>query len=1108
MSNDFAFDPTSAGLIVRSRADRPLPVSEWTLRGPSRSGALSRLRDDGGASECDHGNALCVSWKSVAGLTSDELRYLSLPDASPFALEVVANGAIHNPDFEIHCGYIREGRRVLGVQREGAWLRVGDDDFVLLDPLYSIADAIGRFSREEETNLESRMLRWGRISEMLPADTIVGDDNLRSLKIFVASSFELDPFVNDDGEPDFDPVVGRRQTRDNEAGEEEQVFARGLPPARQEEFARRFRGLSGVKHRYAAGGGSYVVLTPEVERALGVVRRAQDGSPDERRDFLRDVSGYLRGAFDDDDSDEFELDSIFSDEGLSERVRGVGIWVDKVLPWIKLAKEPWLPPEEFGILIGERRVVIPPKEVEPVLSQLKQAIDQGKSTVQVRIGGKETEIPATSDTIKVLEKILPPVKPPPSCKPPKGDRPPEPNGSHKVLLVFPNLETEGFPRRERKQRRPGISTAAPALRTGLLPHQQDALAWLQSHWEAGNWGALLADDMGLGKTLEALAFLSSLKRHAETEGLPQLPVLVVAPTGLLKNWKDEHGKHLSGAGLGCVLEAHGSALRQLRKGMVGGRGGELPGGQPLLNRDVLKNADWVLTTYETIRDYQHSFGRIHWRVGVFDEAQKIKNPGARLTDATLAMNIDFALLMTGTPVENRPGDIWSMLDRAEPGMFGTLKEFSKRYEAKGPDGDAALAELHGSLTQQADEQPAPALMLRRLKEDRVPELPEKRVHRRVVEMPPLQAEAYGEIVRHGGGGNMLQTLHHLRSISLHPAAPGKLDLGIEDYIQASARLSETFRILDEIANLGEKALLFVEARWMQDFLVGALRRRFSLAEDVLVINGMVAGETRKARVDTFQDRAGFDVMLLSPRAGGVGLTLTAANHVIHLSRWWNPAVEDQCTDRAFRIGQRQTVHVYFPIARHPDFEDYSFDIKLDSLMEGKREMNRRVLAPTAATKEDVRQLGQDIITNARDSVSDHPRPADQPNVDLLEPEAFEEWVLRQLRAAGYNTRRTPRSGDRGADGLAISDAGTDQHTIVVQCKHTQPDAKCGPTAVEEVLRSIAAYEDEIQGSPRPLVVTNAAGFTRDAELLARQEDVQLIARDGLPQLRTLNNRPL
>lgn len=941
----------------------PVPIGEWTTQAP-RAGALIRLRDDGGAVEHESGNGLCVSWKSVAGLTTDQLRFAGLPDAAPFGLEIVANGAIHDPGFEIRCGYIRDGRRVLGVEREGAWLQVGDEAFVLLDPLYSVAEAIDQFNGKDETDLESRMLGWARIAEMLPADVVVGDDNLRSLQIFVASSFELDPFVNDAGEPDFDPVVGRRKTLVTETGEEEQVFTRALPLARQEEFSRRFRGLSNVKHRYTAGGGTYVVLTPDIERALEVVRRAQDGSPDQRRDFLKNVSGYLRGALDDDGRDAIELDSVFSDEGLSERVSGVGIWVDKVLPWIKLAKEPWLPPEEFGILVDGRRLVIPSEQLENIYVQLKDAIERGEPTVNARIGDDYFEIPADQATLSALEELHSRLVQKPTLKPEDHEDQVEPKDSGQVLQVIDNLDDLQY-RRERKQRAAGISAAAPALRSQPLPHQQEGLAWLKGHWEAGNWGALLADDMGLGKTLEALAFLSCLKNYAETAELPHRPILVVAPTGLLQNWKDEHDKHLSGVGLGVAVEAHGNVLRRLRKGTVAGRTGELACGQPLLDLQPLRDADWVLTTYETLRDYQHSFGRVRWRVGVFDESQKIKNPGARVTDAALAMNIDFALLMTGTPVENRPSEIWSMLDRVEPGMFGTLKEFSQRYEVDGKAGASMLADLHERLTKASD---APSLMLRRLKEDHVPELPKKEVYRRPVLMPPFQAEAYERIVRNRGGGNMLQTLHQLRSISLHPAPPDKL--GLDEYIRASARLSETFRILDKIENRGQKALVFVETLWMQDFLVGALRRRYSLSEDVLVINGSVAGRIRKTRVNEFQERTGFDVMILSPRAGGVGLTLTAANHVIHLSRWWNPAVEDQCTDRVFRIGQRQTVCVYLPIARHPEFGDFSFDIRLDSLMEGKRDMNRRVLAPTAASNEDVSSLYRSTVMDARGGVAE------------------------------------------------------------------------------------------------------------------------------------------
>jgi len=300
-------------------------------------------------------------------------------------------------------------------------------------------------------------------------------------------------------------------------------------------------------------------------------------------------------------------------------------------------------------------------------------------------------------------------------------------------------------------------------------------------------------------------------------------------------------------------------------------------------------------------------------------------------------------------------------------------------------------------------------------------------------------------------------------------------------------LSETFRILDHIAARREKALVFVEAREIQDFLIVALRRRFSLPEDVLIINGTVTGKIRKARVDLFQDRMGFDVMVLSPRAGGVGLTLTAANHVIHLSRWWNPAVEDQCTDRVFRIGQNRKVHVHLPITRHPYFGDYSFDVKLDRLLERKRDLNRRVLAPTAATREDMADLFRSTVEEARDGAAKQYTPGDQLDIDLMEPTRFEEWVLRQFQAAGYHVCRTPQTRDEGADGLAIFRAGDGEHMLVLQCKHTQSGGNCNRLAIEQVLHSIPAYADIIRGEALPMVVTNAAGFTEDAMDLAAQK---------------------
>ncbi|MFQ5705345.1 MAG: helicase-related protein [Gemmatimonadales bacterium] len=144
-------------------------------------------------------------------------------------------------------------------------------------------------------------------------------------------------------------------------------------------------------------------------------------------------------------------------------------------------------------------------------------------------------------------------------------------------------------------------------------------------------------------------------------------------------------------------------------------------------------------------------------------------------------------------------------------------------------------------------------------------------------------------------------------------------------------------------------------------LTGLLQRRYGLAKPPLSINGDVAGPLRLQRVNRFQARSGFDVMLLSPRAGGVGLTLTAANHVIHLSRWWNPAVEDQCTDRAFRIGQVNTVTVHYPLARHPQFDQYSFDLRLDEVLVARRVLSKEVLAPTAFSRDDVKRLFRETV---------------------------------------------------------------------------------------------------------------------------------------------------
>jgi SNF2 family DNA or RNA helicase len=423
----------------------------------------------------------------------------------------------------------------------------------------------------------------------------------------------------------------------------------------------------------------------------------------------------------------------------------------------------------------------------------------------------------------------------------------------------------------------------------------------------------------------------------------------------LNNWLAEHDKHLKEPGLGEILQVHGQQLADLRSGRR--TAAELELGIPTLDTSRMRAADWVLTTYETLRDYQHSFGAITWDVLVLDEAQKIKNPQTLLTDAAKAINADFTVALTGTPVENRLADLWTIVDTVEPGRLGSLKEFVAKYEPGGGINQDALGALKTRLVC-----PPPPLLQRRTKKTTLQGLPAISHHAPRVTMPVAQADAYESVVRGARGGEkgrMLESLHNLRAVSLHPKP--EMSSSDEEFISQSARLLETMRILDEVAARREKALVFVDARAMQAALMEVLQRRYHLTDPPLVINGDVPGGKRLARAEDFQQQPGFGVLMLSPRAGGVGLTITGANHVIHLGRWWNPAIEDQATDRVYRIGQKKPVHVYTPLAVHPQFGDASFDVRLDELLQRKRALSQELLAPPEASKGDLENLLRDVV---------------------------------------------------------------------------------------------------------------------------------------------------
>lgn len=893
------------------------------------------------------GEDVFLSHAELAKLEPWELQLLGLPPAAPFRVEIRGEGTLSSSSFKLRCQLrSHDNRRLMGVKRNGALLSHGRKSHVLLDPLYSVVEEAERFQQQAHADMDTRFLAWAKLKRLLPEDALV-DDQLQTINLVRADGFTLD--VKPDGS--FDPVPLSRPHQIEGADPEEQPFPdEPLPEAHQSIFVDRFRRLPDANGHYALGGGWYMLVPERTRQALSVVRRKQRASGAERRAFIANPHGAIREEFGN-ETPEAELEQLFVEmpQFLSARVQCLGEWHPKLCAYLPPSKQQWLPDEgegfsgdtELGTVVDGAYISFPLHKAPEIVQDIENAVTDGQPTVD--IGGQT--IQANEDNLALFKKFVSHADEGKEQDPDERETPSAP----RVPVLIDNMDDLGYVADFQTTR--GEAGGLPSnLKTKtLFPHQQGGITWLQEHWCAGSPGALLADDMGLGKTLQTLAFLAWVQEKMDAGLHPRKPFLIVAPTGLLKNWEAESKKHLMEPGLGRLVRAFGSNMREL--GDAGLR----------QSKKRLEEAEWVLTTYETLRDKIGVFLPVDWAVVCFDEVQKIKNPQSRMTEMAKSLKADFILALTGTPVENALSDLWSIMDACQPGLLGSLKEFSGQYQ-KPAEEDVKL-ETGRELRAKLETQVNPPALLRRMKEGHLPGLPEKEVHKLDLVMGQEQAGAYSGIIAQaaqvkGQRGAMLEILQKLRKVSL--MLPGRLkEEGLTDNLVAeSARLQGMMEILEKIQANREKALIFIEYLDLQEALMVYLQQRFGLTSPPSRISGKVAGALRQRLVDDFQNRpeGEFDIMLLSPKAGGVGLTLTAANHVIHLSRWWNPAVEDQCTDRVFRIGQERAVHVYYPLAIHQKYGDHSFDRNLHELLERKRVLSTSVLAPPEVSNSEFSDL--------------------------------------------------------------------------------------------------------------------------------------------------------
>ena len=878
---------------------------------------------------------------------------------SPFLLKIDRKSDLGRSDFQYRYEFLLAGRPV-HIDRLGYYVRrAGSPEVFLLDfQMYSLVEAMDAFNilPPEAKTPQTSWLTFAKVKGCAQEVGAALDATLRNNDVIIPSTLGLDMREDQDGALTFLPKCPEL------AGEDfHQVFERN--PGAEKLYSLDRPGQGRVR----------IVLTDEQQEVLRRMKRVRRVQGDLKESLKRDPIQLFDGIAD-------QIDLPYS-----ERVIGIG---------------------DFEFVPTPR-----PTDTESTMAGLWQGHASGSADVPGEDGGKEetagteqiAEHPVSgsvtdSQQVSAVEGDSIEDTPDQTAPPQDGHAVPSVPPGKKYLLIETN---------EDSVRNDLVSDAATASKFGgnvaferprafredrrLRPHQELGVRWLQTCSRIQErTGVLLADDMGVGKTVQVLAFLAWCIESGKFPELsrsepPFRPILIVAPLILLdtRAWEAEMENFFANDGVVFwpVLSLHGDQLAKFRRDDAEGR--ELEIGKPILDLNRIQRNRVVITNYETIKSYQHSFaymkdGKPLWSFIISDEAQEYKVPSTKISHAMKALKAQMHIACTGTPVENRLLDLWNICDALQPGLLSSAREFVDKFE-KTQDSDGQknrLLELKKTLLFQ---QPH-AFLLRRTKSD-VVELPRKTVIPLYCDMSEDEIAAHRALLktlRHDGRrSRYLTALQAFVQLYQHPAmlTENAEDLSASDLISQSSKLRLLIAKLHEIRGRREKVIVFARLRMMQGILTKVLQAEFDLP--VRIINGETklrsAGslnasglKTRNAILHDFRNKLGFNILILSPFVAGIGLTIVEANHVVHYGRWWNPAVESQATDRAYRIGQSKEVSVYLPILRDPSGRvDPTFDERLHLLMDRKQRLAEDFLRPLPPEDEMGGELFADLSAEAK-----------------------------------------------------------------------------------------------------------------------------------------------
>lgn len=1019
-----------------------------------------------------------IKHENIVTLTVEDRECLDLPRIFPYKMRIDAKNILTNKSFRYQLNFMRpDGDIFINPQITGAFIRISSElSYTLNKAQYFIVNKIKEVNEKLEadtSNLDVMQYNFLNFAEIKSAAASINasiDKYIDESKVVVPDKLSIFPKFEQNGDILLNPII---------------IDTNGEVVSHNDDFVNVFNTNDRIRSVYSTAKG-YYAINEQVKKGLEQIKKHYRVKSSDVNAFLQNPAIILdASAF------TFNLDEY------SDRVIEYGTYKYRTENGSPSGIS-WLPEE--GTASKERAdedFNVTENNWEDIAKKVSEAQQQGKDYIDVIDERGNKKIPITVDLITKLEKCKKKSEQEASKELKKiTDKTRDSKRSdNKVLIIRDNFESVDYSQQENIKDEITILTSE-FLNSDikLLKHQKQGLAWLIDCYKTHN-GALLADDMGLGKTLQTLSFLGAFRKSFASDN--KNSVLIVAPVSLISNWYDEYRKFIKPGVFKDIIILSSETITKYKKGSE-------------FDLSSISEDNIVITTYETLRKQQLSFGKVDWSIIVLDEAQRIKNPTSLITLAVKAMKYQFGLCLTGTPIENTWVDLWSIMDFVQPGYkLGSLSSFKNEFvnPLKKNKGDREQIKILGQKLNDALD----PLFMRRLKKELsiigdLPNLPNKIIEKKEEIMPKEQFAAYENIVCEARNDIMtkqkaLSIIARLRDISLYPDLRNidERHITVESaskIFNSSARLKVTFRELVNICQLQEKVLIFSESKKMQRILRTVISKCFNINVPI-PINGDMNSQLRQEIVNDFNSRIGFGVLILSPLAAGVGLNIASANHVIHLSRHWNPAKEDQATDRAYRIGQTKDVHVCIPLAIHPDLgSNGSFDEKLDMLLDYKRSLSEDALFPTGDTEEDGLDIFRKIIDNNSSNEVINNIYYSVDDIDSVTGAVFERIIEALYNKMNYVAVKTPDSNDNGADVIVKSvDKG---ENYLIQCKKTlNVDKHLGKDGVQEISAARSYYEKKEGCKFTCVVITNAKDFTDGAKELAKVNGVRLITRSEL-----------